>query len=189
VRRVAPSSGNHCVCYCEDCQAFAHFLGRAGEILDVHGGTEIMQVSQATLEIVAGRERVACMRLTPGGLLRWYASCCNTPIGNTLATRAVPFIGVIRLGIREPAVGPVTASMALGPIRAHAYRRSAKGGPPGVPRGGSNLSIALRIVRLMLTWRLRGDHRRSPLLDPVTGTPIAVPRVLSTSEREALRMR
>jgi hypothetical protein len=43
-RDVAPSTINHCSCYCDDCQAFAHFLGRADAILDAHGGTEIAQM-------------------------------------------------------------------------------------------------------------------------------------------------
>ena len=48
-RDVAPSTVNHCFCYCDDCQAFAHFLGRADDVLDAYGGTEITQMSQANV--------------------------------------------------------------------------------------------------------------------------------------------
>src|SRR5687768_4861211 len=88
---VEPGAINHCFCYCDDCQAFAHFLGRADDVLDAWGGTEITQMSQARLAFVSGTDSIAAMRLTEKGLMRWYASCCNTPIGNTLATGAMPF--------------------------------------------------------------------------------------------------
>ena len=73
---------NKCVCYCADCQAFAHFLNR-NEILDKLGGTNILQTIPKNVTFTEGTENLACMRLTPNGLLRWYAACCNTPIGNT----------------------------------------------------------------------------------------------------------
>jgi hypothetical protein len=75
---------NRCVCYCRDCQAFAHFLGRADEILDASGGTDVIQTRAANVVFTEGKEALACMRLTPNGLLRWYSTCCNTPIGNTV---------------------------------------------------------------------------------------------------------
>ena len=67
-RDVAPSTVNHCFCYCDDCQAFAHFLGRADEILDAHGGTEITQMSQANVVFTAGADKIAAMRLAPKGI-------------------------------------------------------------------------------------------------------------------------
>jgi Family of unknown function (DUF6151) len=33
-----PERVNRVVCYCRDCQAFAHFLGGANDILDAQGG-------------------------------------------------------------------------------------------------------------------------------------------------------
>src|SRR5262245_25612243 len=82
-RGVSGERGNRVVCYCDDCQSFAHVLERSEDTLDAHGGTEIFQMSPAQLEFTAGADRLACLRLTPKGLLRWYASCCRTPIGNT----------------------------------------------------------------------------------------------------------
>ena len=79
-RAVSPVKVNHCFCYCDDCQAFVHFLGRAGDIFDEHGGTEITQMSQASVAFTAGTDRIAAVKLTPKGLMRWYASCCGTPI-------------------------------------------------------------------------------------------------------------
>jgi hypothetical protein len=39
-------------------------------------------------------ERIVGLRLTPNGLYRWYASCCKTPLGNTLGP-AIPFVGIV----------------------------------------------------------------------------------------------
>jgi Family of unknown function (DUF6151) len=71
---------NRCVCYCTDCQAFARFLKREHEILDDRGGTSIIQTIPANISFTEGIEYLACMRLTANGLLRWYVTCCYTPI-------------------------------------------------------------------------------------------------------------
>src|SRR5580693_8835680 len=93
---VSPSHGvNRCVCYCRDCQAFAHFLGRADEILDASGGTDVIQTRAANVVFTEGREALACMRLTPNGMLRWYSTCCKTPVGNTTANSKVSFVGLV----------------------------------------------------------------------------------------------
>ena len=182
-RDVAPSTVNHCFCYCDDCQAFAHFLGRADDVLDAHGGTEITQMSQANVGFTAGADKVAAMRLSAKGMIRWYASCCRTPIGNTMATSAMPFIGVIEAFIDAP-------SAALGPIRGRGFAKSAKGGRAAVPKDGlPELVMIARVLAKVLRWRLRGDHKRSALLDAATGKPLVEPRVLGEAEREELRRR
>jgi hypothetical protein len=179
---ITPSAGNHCICYCHDCQAFAHFLGRSADVLDAHGGTDIFQMSPASLRFTAGREHLACVRLTPKGLLRWYARCCNTPIANTLPSAGMPFVGAIRAFVSEP------AEAALGPIRGYAFRESAKGERASLPPGGLPAPLmVMRVVGKILSWRLRGHHRRSPFFDATTGTPVIEPRVLTTAERDDLR--
>lgn len=107
---VSPGSGMRVVCYCEDCQRFAHYLGRE-DILDAHGGTEVFQMPPADVKITHGAEQIRCIRLTSKGLHRWYTACCRTPIGNTLSA-AGPFVGVIHnfIGderVRETNLGPV----------------------------------------------------------------------------------
>lgn len=181
-RAVSPSTINHCFCYCDDCQAFAHFLGREGDVLDAYGGTEVVQMSQANVALTAGVEKLAAMRLTDKGLMRWYAGCCNTPIGNTLATPALPFIGLIRAFIDAP-------QAVLGPVRGRGFAGNAKGGRAAVPKDGSPDVIMLaRVLPKLLGWRLRGDHKRSAFFDSAN-RPRAQPRVLEAAEREDLRQR
>jgi hypothetical protein len=182
-RDVAPSKVNHCFCYCDDCQAFAHFLGRADDVLDAHGGSEITQMSQANVALTAGIDKVAAMRLTQKGLIRWYADCCRTPIGNTLGTSAMPFIGVVHAFIDAP-------SAALGPIRGRGWAKSAKGGRAAVPKDGlPDAVMVARVLAKLLRWRLRGDHKRSSFFDRESGKPLVEPRVLTAAEREDLRRR
>ncbi len=90
-----PQRANRAVCYCRDCQAFAYFLEKADEILDERGGSEVIQVLPRNVSFTQGTEALACMRLTGKGLLRWYARCCNTPIGNTLDNFKISFIGLV----------------------------------------------------------------------------------------------
>jgi hypothetical protein len=182
VRGVSARAGNRVVCYCDDCQSFAHFLGGTERILDAHGGTEIFQTSPARVAITAGAEHLACMRLRPGGLVRWYAGCCRTPIGNTLATRQVPFVGLIHACTPAAAAGR-SRDDALGPIRGRAHTRFAKGDRAQLDSGSRTLaSMIVRFAATVLVARLRGDHRRSPFFDAQSGAPIATPHVLGPEE-------
>ena len=67
---VSSANVNRVVCYCEDCQCFAHFLNAEQPIVDKHGGSDIVQVSQANVSIDTGWQHVACMRLSPKGTVR-----------------------------------------------------------------------------------------------------------------------
>jgi len=189
-RGVSAARGNRLICYCDDCQSFAHFLGRANEILDAHGGTDIFQMSPARLEITQGADQLACMRLTAKGLLRWHTRCCRTPIGNTLHTPQVPFVGWIQLRA-DSAAAERSRDEALGPVRARVQVGFAKGDRTLLGASGrSSIPILLRFAALVLRARLRGDHKASPFFDAQTGRPRAVPGVLSESQlREMERAR
>lgn len=181
-RGVSRSTGNRVVCYCDDCQLFAHFLGRPDEILDSRGGTDVFQISPASLRITEGMHKLACMRLTPTGIVRWYADCCRAPIGNTLATPNVPFIGLIHACIDRG------MEKTLGPVRFRIFGRFAKAGVEGPPvKQGISIPSVLRFSRMLVLWRWRGDHKRSPFFDAETVQPIATPSVLSAEELGQLR--
>jgi hypothetical protein len=140
-------------------------------------------MSQANVALTAGIDKVAAMRLTPKGLMRWYADCCRTPIGNTLGTSAMPFIGVVHAFIDAP-------SAALGPIRGRSWAKSAKGGRAAVPKDGlPDAVMVASVLAKLLRWRLRGDHKRSAFFDAESGKPLVEPRVLAADEREDLRQR
>lgn len=176
-----PRNANRGICYCKDCQAFAHFLGQPLEILDERGGSDVIQVLPKDVTIVQGIESLACMRLTPKGLLRWYAACCNTPIGNTLATPKISFIGFVHTCLQSP---DQTLDDAFGPVRMWVNTKSAKGHPKPEQKG---LGKALRwFIGTVLKARLTGDYRHTPFFRVETDTPIVAPRVLSSAEHASV---
>lgn len=173
---------NRCVCYCADCQAFARFLKREPEILDEMGGTSILQTIPAHVKFTEGTEHLACIRLTPNGLLRWYTTCCNTPIGNTLPTPHLPFIGLIHTCLSSD---PTSLDEAFGSSRMYIYTKSAIGEPK--PKSSGVLAGTLRVVGMMLKSRLNGSYKLTPFFHVETGTPIVVPKVLNEQELQTVK--
>lgn len=184
---VSPQRGNRLVCMCDDCQAFAHWLERAPQVLDDNGGTDIYQMTPAQLRITEGADQVRCMRLSSKGLMRWYAGCCKTPIANTLASPRAPFTGVVHAFMDHQGDGRSRGEV-LGPVRVRVQGRFGRGElPPGThPR--APLGFILRFMGRLLGGALRRAHRPSPFFDDA-GRPVAPPTILSESERQRLRER
>lgn len=182
VRDLSSRRVTRAICHCDDCQKYAHFLQRADAILDAHGGTEVVQTSPARLEITAGGERLACVRLTERGIFRWYVDCCRTPIGNTPATRTIPYLGLVHSCL-DTTASHASLDTLLGPVRWRVFARHAKGdrsalaGHAGVP-----LSALLQVTGRVLMWRLRGEHRRSPFFEAGSAHPCVSPHVLTAEE-------
>ena len=176
LREASPKHVNRAVCYCADCQAFAHHLGRA-DLLDAHGGSDIVQVAPARLSFNQGDARIACLRLSPKGLLRHYASCCNTPLGNTV-TPAFPFVGILASAFATP-----EADEAFGKPWGAFNTKSAVGERPAE----AGPLILLRAMKNIIGWRLRGQSWPHPFFDPATKKPSRPITVLSKDERQALR--
>ena len=169
---------NRVVCYCKDCQAFAHFLGKAVEILDSLGGTDVIQVQPGYVVLTQGTDSLACMRLSEKGLLRWYAGCCNTPIGNTLANFKISFIGLVH-NCLETQAPPLNDS--FGPVRAWVNTNGARVDPKPKPVGVGK--SALKFISLIARARMNGSYRSTPFFRAAEGTPIVVPRILNSAER------
>jgi hypothetical protein len=51
VSNASPTEVNHVVCYCADCQAFIHHLGRS-DLLNAHGDTDIVQIAPASQDVM-----------------------------------------------------------------------------------------------------------------------------------------
>ena len=169
------------VCYCDDCQAFLHHLGRA-DLLDARGGAEIIQVSPAALELDRGTEHVTGLRLGPKGLYRFYASCCKTPLGN-LASPAIPFIG-----LSHEVFGDIDA-LRRDTLFGTPWRILGKFAIGGKPEGAttSNLRGIARTVRLLAGGKLTGKGWPNPFFEKNARAPRYAVTTLSPAEREALR--
>lgn len=88
VTNVSPSTVNRAVCYCDDCQAFPHHLGRA-DLPDAHGGTDIVQVAPPRLSFVQGQERMVGLCLTPRADAQRADELFGRPIGAIFSNYAV----------------------------------------------------------------------------------------------------
>jgi hypothetical protein len=172
-----PEQVSRGVCYCKDCQAYAHFLGRAGEILDEYGGTDVIATLPKHVTFTHGVEVLACMSLTDKGMLRWYASCCNTPIGNTSRDFRISHVGLVHNCLRDSSVD---LDSSFGPVRMRVNLKSAKGKPR--PMTLSTVVSVLRFMSRLARARLDGTYKLNPFFIADQGTPIVRPKVLTQDE-------
>ena len=172
-------TSNRVVCYCTDCRAFAHFLGQTNEVLDAQGGTEIVQVAQPRLTFSQGIEHLAAVRFSEKGLVRWYAACCKTPLGNTLLNPKVPFIGLIHSSLDRSRM-----DADFGESVARVNTNTATGEPKPKPNG---LFVSmLRFLWIVLSTRISDRHAKSALFNE-SGAPIVCPTVLTAEEVRQLK--
>jgi hypothetical protein len=174
---IGPDAGTHLVCYCNDCQAFARFLG-GDDILDSHGGTSIFHMAPAKLRL-DDVETLRCVRLSEKGMYRWYCGSCKTPVGNTMGPR-FPFIGLIHSILDHASTGRSREELLGKPL--HFATKSAVG---RVPEETSTARMMARSVRKIVKWWIAGGD--TPFTDPRTRAPRVEPQVLTPSERQALR--
>lgn len=176
VSHVSPKVGNHVVCYCNDCQAFANHLSDASEITDKWGGTRIYQTPPWHISIDKGKEQLQCLRLTPKGLYRWYTGCCNTPVGNTVSTR-LPFVGLIHSFMDKDE----QKESQLGPVMGYHKLESAIGQiPKEIQQIGMPKSTTFRVLWRLIKWKLTGRNQPNPFFDH-SGKSISKPSVLNQS--------
>ena len=174
---ASPTTANRIVCYCADCQAFLHHLGRA-DLMNAQGGTDIVQVAPASLSFHRGAESIVGLRLGPKGLYRWHARCCKTPLGNTV-TPAVPFVGIVAQAFERP-------DAIFGKPVASILGKSAIGTPPP---GSTDLNLRMlaRAIRMVLGWKVTGKTWPHPFFDRETRAPTRPLTILTIAERDALR--
>ncbi len=165
-------NGSHVVCHCGDCQAFARFL-EVPDILDPNGGTAIYQTLPGRMAFTQGSALLRALQMSENGLLRWYASCCGTPLGNMPPTPKFRFVGVplAALPAVQDELGPAVGSFS--------GKEAPEGAHPPEDFGFSRIRrlAALRHLASMIGIAPGG----SPYF--VDGKPIVVPHVLTAEER------
>jgi hypothetical protein len=179
-RNISPQSCTRLVCHCRDCQAFARALDAGDETLDEFGGTDIVQVAPARIMITRGASQLRCLRLTPKGLIRWYAGCCKTPVANTVSA-GMPFVGLIHTFLEDA----VRAHETTGPVRYYVQGRYALSGRPDDDvHPAFPPAMLFRVVIRMLTAKFGGDARPSPFFD-AAGKPMMEPDVLTSGRKQS----
>jgi hypothetical protein len=166
---AGPQHGDHVVCHCTDCQRFAYHLGAGARVLDAAGGTSLYQSRCARMRLRNGRNRLACIHLTEKPTLRWYATCCNTPMFNTYANGRIPYVTTLVANCDRNCREDI-----LGPAIGHLFTAEATENPGDVPRMSMS-TLMRRFFGRMIRDVLSGDRRRSALFDAVTLLPIATP--------------
>lgn len=149
------------VCYCTDCQTYAHHLGQS-ERLDPNGGSEVLQVRPDRVEITEGWEHVEAVSQSPKGAVRWYASCCNTPIANVAGDPKFPFMGLSALFVEDS----TSRDAAFGPVFARVQGKEARGDTSALDaHDGNPVSALVQVIPRILWWRVTGVWKGSPFLD------------------------
>jgi hypothetical protein len=172
--RVTPAtrhSGTHVMCYCADCRAAQIYLGQDDPAPE---GVELFQTTPDTIAFERGQDRLGLMRLGPNGLMRWYATCCNAPLFNTLKGPKLPFVGIHVARIADPA--------PIGPILVRGFMPQ----PDGSRKHKRVAYMAWQMFTRMLAARLSGRWRQTPFFDIETGAPVAKARIPGKNERAAL---
>ncbi len=180
VQESAPPTGRRLVCHCNDCQAFAHYLGREKQMLDDHAGTHVYQMDSSKFEIAKGQDKLACVTVTGGPLLRWYCTDCRTPIANTLSSTRFAFLSLILSGFDAGQTDRI-----LGPDVEHVAIASGVG-DLGKVKTASMPGMLWNLLVRTIKARLHPELRKSPLFDHDTGKPLAMPIKLETAERLAI---
>lgn len=178
------AKGYRAICLCDDCQAYAHYLKRA-DILDPNGGTDIFPLPPAQLKITRGREHLRSVRLSPQGMFRWFAGCCQSPIGNTMPTQTMPYMGVVH-SILEKKNSAAELEKWFGPVRARMQGQYGIGKLPPNTLKTVSPSLIIRVLKFIAITLIRGKGRPSPFFND-DGKPEVQTTVLSKMERDILR--
>jgi hypothetical protein len=174
---VEPSwTSTRAICYCRDCQAYARFLGTPA-IVDADGGTEVVASLPQRVRLESGVDALACLSLSERGILRWYATCCGTPIANTPRSPKIPYAGLIHNCLGDAS----SIGATFGARRVAVNTRSALRQVRATPV--ATTLVVLRLMAASLGVRLGGGYRSNPFFAADARTPIRPVRVLSTPER------
>jgi hypothetical protein len=166
-----PAMTSRMVCYCQDCQRGARCLGGAAGILDEAGGTDIVATLPRQVHFEQGVESLACLSLSERGMLRWYASCCDTPIGNTPRDHKTSYVGLIHSCLSSQPLDP-----SFGPARIRLNTKSATRPVASTPL--ANIAVVLKLMKTILLTRFGGRYRENPFFHADSGQPIRQPRLL-----------
>ncbi|AOT06788.1 DUF6151 family protein [Pseudoalteromonas luteoviolacea] len=161
---------NRVVCYCDDCQAFVNHL-KQSNVLNAYGGSDVFQVSASQLIFTQGKSNIACLTVTLGGVHRWFAKCCNTPLGNTLSARW-PLVGLLDCCIEED------LDACVGRPSGSVFCKFANGEIPYEVKGSwSHKQVAAQLIMKIALWRLLRKGKPSPFY--AQGNPIVQPYCLA----------
>lgn len=167
---VSSSAYTNIICHCADCRSAYTHLGLADP-----EKVGLLQTTQDRVKITQGGENLRVFRLSAKGGLRWYATCCDTPLFFTPLKGRLVHVSVNTDRLDDPsAVGKVIAEGFIP-------------GPGGKTSNKGLGRMVGRIVTRMAAKNLSGEWRDTPFFDD-DGAPVRDPKVLTREERAAALM-
>ncbi len=166
------------VCYCRDCRAYAQHLGVASQTHDELGGADFVATQARYLRLTEGTEHLACLSLSEHGLLRWYARCCQTPLGNTARNWKLPYVGLTRVCLDAE---PNSYERSFGAVKMRVNTASATQAPPAMAL--QTFATLARLIPQIMAGSLSGAYRSTPFFSS-EGVPVTRVQVVSKAERE-----
>jgi len=167
---VDAKSGMALTCHCSYCRAAEVHLGQPDPAPD---GVTLYQTTANIVQFETGREAVSAFRFNPKGMIRWHATCCGSPLFNTMAHPGTGFASLV--------VARVDTPDALGPVRTVLGKRNAAGKESY--RGVMPLVLAMMIRTVRM--KLSGDWRKTPFFRP-DGTANGEVILLTAAQTSAL---
>jgi hypothetical protein len=162
--------GTHLRCHCADCRAFVRVLLPDAVLKN---GLHLFQTDPDKIEVTKGVEYLECLTLSPKGLLRWYASCCQTPMFNTPRSAKVPMVAILTDIAEDPSL--------FGPVVCDAFRKttSGKSKTTGLP------AVIVRFLKRAISSRLSGRWQETPFFIMPENIPLTKPYVVAKDKKRA----
>jgi hypothetical protein len=167
---ISPAAYTRILCHCADCRSAYTHLGLADP-----EKVDILQTTQDRVRIQQGGENLRVFRHTPRGALRWYATCCGTPLFHTPLRQRLVHVGMNADRLDQPDdVGRIMAETFIP-------------GPGGKQTHKGMVRMVSRMVSRMAAKNLSGEWRGTPFFGD-DGAPAREPKLLTREERAAALM-
>lgn len=163
---INPDEDTHVVCHCKSCRLAMELAGLDEKASQ---GVDLYQTAPDRIEIKTGMKHLVPKQFSEkGGIYRWHAACCNTPMFNSMKSPAFFFAGVLTCNL--------TDTTPLGPVLVEGFVPS----EDGTRRHNKLPTMIWRFLKRDARARLSGRHRKNWFFDP-DGTPVAKPELISTA--------
>ncbi|SMX37644.1 DUF6151 family protein [Octadecabacter ascidiaceicola] len=169
---ISPKAGSHAQCHCDDCRRAIVWLGHDDPGPD---GVCYFQTAPNRVTFAKGEDSLAVFTWKSEKLLRWYASCCNTPLFNTMSTPKIAFASLL--------VSRTQDTSPFGPIKGHAFISKPNGKTGHTGLGDFIWGMLKRTTHARVT----GKWRETPFFN-ADGMPAASVQTLSHEDRAKARL-
>jgi len=166
------------ICHCKDCRAYSNHLGTSARTHDAHGGATFIATQAKHVRLCEGTQHLACLSLSERGLLRWYATCCTTPIASSLRNWKVPYVSLVHTCLTSD---PAAFERAFPRLQMRVNTGSATQTPPALVL--KTFASLAKFIPAVGASGLTGAYKPNPFLTS-EGEPVAPITVLSATQRD-----